>query len=115
MNETAQNREKAHALVEWYLQKACHQDIFLTQKDFETLLYLSLDLEKGKIPAIKFLRGLFLGEPMGWNPSGYKNNRFEDFVKDQKSKPSQIQSTLVGLKEAKDIVDWLVAQKDWLL
>lgn len=110
-----ENKEKARILIENYLSTVHHTEIFLCWKDFRTLLNLSMNFEKGKIPAIKFLRGLYTEESSEWNPSGYDNNRFEAFVTSEESKPTQTPNTLIGLKEAKDIVDWLVAQKDWLL
>ena len=109
------NKEKARNLIQAYLSTMYRQDIFMCFSDFRTLLRLSMDFEKGKIPAISLLCGLFKEEPSKWNPLGYYDNCFEAFVKSEGSEPTQTLDKLVGLKEAKDIVDWLVAQKDWLL
>lgn len=109
-----QNKEKARILIMNWRRGSARGDLFLSKEDFNTLLNLATDPKKGKVPAMKFLRNLFMDKPASWSPSGYSNNQFEYFVQDQESKPAQTLFPLVSLKEAKDIVDWLVAQERWL-
>lgn len=113
MYNANENKEKARILIQAYLSNVAHTEITLCLADFQTLLLLSMDFEKGKVPPIRFLRGLYTSETSGWSPSGYSNNQFEYFVKDQGSKPAQTLYPLISLKEAKDIVDWLAAQQNW--
>ena len=108
-----ENKEKARILIINWLMAMRRGDLFLSKEDFNTLLDLAVDQEKGKVPAIKFLRSLLLDEPAPWSPQEYGNNQFEYFVKNQNSKPAQTLYPLVSLKKARDIVDWLAAQKDW--
>ena len=109
-----QNKEKARILIINWLMTMRRGDLFVSKEDFNTLLEIVTDPKKGKVPATKFLRNLFIDKPATWSPSGYSNNQFEYFVQDQESKPAQTLYPLVRLKEAKDIVDWLVAQEKWL-
>ena len=108
-----ENKETARVMIiNWLMALGCG-DLFLSKEDFNTLLEIVTDPKKGKVPAIQFLRNLFIDIPAPWSPSGYANNQFERFVQDQESKPAQTLYPLVGLKEAKDIVDWLIAQQHW--
>ncbi len=108
-----ENKEKARILIINWLMAMHRGDLFLSKEDFNTLLEIVTDPKKGKVPATKFLRNLFIDIPAPWSPSGYANNQFERFVQDQESKPIQTLDYLISLKEAKDIVDWLVAQERW--
>lgn len=108
-----ENKETARVMIEKYFSNLYHRDFFLSKEDFNTLLEIVTDPKKGKVPATKFLRNLFIDIPAPWSPSGYANNQFERFVQDQESKPIQTLDYLISLKEAKDIVDWLVAQERW--
>ena len=115
MVNTTENQETARVLIEKYLSSTVlHYGLFLSKENFTTLLNLSTDQENGKVQAVGFLRELFKAKLDPWNPSGYTHNQFERFVQDQESKPTQTQYYWVSIKEAKDIVDWLIAQRDWL-
>lgn len=108
-----ENKEKARVLIETYLCNIHNQNFILREKEFGIFLNIALNPKKEKVEAIQFLRELFKGATVDWNICECKNNYFEDFVKDQESKPAQELHYMVGLKEAKDIVEWLVAQKGW--
>lgn len=115
MANLTENQEKARVLIEKYLSNTVlPYDFFLSREDFNTLLNLSTDPEKGKVYAAMFLHELLLSDLSDWNPSGCEDNQFERFVQDQESKPTQTPHYWVSVKEAKDIVDWMIAQPDWL-
>lgn len=109
-----ENKEKARALIEKYLCNISNQNLVLCKEKFDILMHIALDPRKGKIQASQFLRELFPCAASNWNPCECEYNRFESFVKDQNSKPTQESRYMVGLKQAKDIVDWLDAQEGWL-
>jgi hypothetical protein len=108
------NEEIMYLRIKQYLRYVLNEEV----PDFQHKHFLALlDVlfEKYKVEAIKYLRGLF---PMGeiqWIPSGYDNNKFEQFINTECSyvKPQQTGYSKLGLKEAKDIIDWIEANRKY--
>jgi len=83
------------------------------EKQFDTLI--SILSENGKVGAIRYLRSVFPMPDKQWIYSGYINNKFESFIKTDYPhiKPQQNKVSELGLKEAKDIVDWIEANRQY--
>ena len=123
MNETTQteqnwaisvNEEKMYLLIKQYLRHILNEAV----PDFQGKHFLALIdtlFGNGKVEAIKYLRSLFSIDEQPWIPSGYNNNKFEEFINTKFShiKPQQNKYYRLGLKEAKDIVDWIEANRQY--
>lgn len=112
-----ENKARVSSLIQNYLTQVYEIDVFLNPEDLEEFFDLAFDPESGRASAIKYLRNLPRKEPLPWNPSKYQNNYFEIFVHESGVGPAQTQALamIIGLREAKNIVDWVIAQRDWLL
>ena len=123
MNETTQteqakllsvDEEGMYILVRQYLRHVMNLVVpDFEEKHFDTLI--SILFEKGKVEAIKYLRSVFPAPDKQWIYSGYINNEFEEFIKTDYPhiKPQQNKVSELGLKEAKDIVDWIEANRQY--
>lgn len=123
MNETTQteqakllsvDEESMYILVKQYLRHVLNVAVpDFQEKQFDTLI--SILSEKGKVGAIRYLRSLFPAQDKQWNHTGYINNEFEKFIKTDYPhiKPQQNKVSELGLKEAKDIVDWIEANRQY--
>lgn len=69
---------------------------------------------ESKVSAIKYLRSLYCEPDKTWISTN-NNNKFEDYINSnlRHIKPPQIKHPLLGLKEAKDIVDWIEANRQY--
>lgn len=123
MNETKQteqnwaisvNEEKMYLLIKQYLRHVLNEVV----PDFQDKHFLALMdalFENGKVGAIRYLRSLFPAQDKQWNHTGYINNKFEKFIKTDYPhiKPQQNKVSELGLREAKDIVDWIEANRQY--
>lgn len=123
MNETKQteqnwaisvNEEKMYLLIKQYLRHVLNEVV----PDFQDTHFLALMdalSENGKVGAIRYLRSLFPVQDKQWNHTGYINNKFESFIKTDYPhiKPQQNKVSELGLREAKDIVDWIEANRQY--
>ena len=123
MNETTQteqakllsvDEESMYILVKRYLRRVLNVAVpDFEEKQFDTLI--SILSENGKVGAIRYLRSVFPMPDKQWIYSGYINNKFESFIKTDYPhiKPQQNKVSELGLKEAKDIVDWIEANRGY--
>ena len=123
MNETTQteqakllsvNEERMYLLVKQYLRHVLNVVVpDFHEKHFDTLI--SILFGKNKIEAIKYLRSVFPMPDEQWNHTGYINNEFEKFIRTDYPpiKPRQNKVSELGLKEAKDIVDWIEVNRKY--
>jgi len=123
MNETTQteqakllsvDEESMYILVKRYLRRVLNVAVpDFEEKQFDTLI--SILSENGKVGAIRYLRSVFPMPDKQWIYSGYINNKFESFIKTDYPhiKPQQNKVSELGLKEAKDIVDWIEANRQY--
>ena len=123
MNETTQteqakllsvDEESMYILVKQYLRHVLNVVVpDFEEKQFDTLI--SILSEEGKVGAIRYLRSLFPTSDKQWIYSGYINNKFESFIKTNYPhiKPQQNKVSELGLRDAKDIVDWIEANRQY--
>ena len=123
MNETTQteqakllsvDEESMYILVKQYLRHVLNVVVpDFEEKQFDTLI--SILSEEGKVGAIRYLRSLFPTSDKQWIYSGYINNKFERFIKTDYPhiKPQQNKVSELGLRDAKDIVDWIEANRQY--
>ena len=108
------NEERMHLLVRAYL---CHvlKDPTLDFQDKHFLALMDQLFEKGKIEAIKYLRGMFPMKEKQRIHTGYSSERFYKFINEDFShiKPDQYYCSDLSLKDAKDIVDWIEATRGY--
>lgn len=124
MNETTQTKqveilsldeERMYLLTKRYLYHVMKElpIIEFYEKQFFTLM--NIFFKHGKVEAIKYLRSLFLEPSKEWNTTRQNNNKFEEFIKTDCShiKPYYYRNSELGLKEAKEIVDWIEANRQY--
>ena len=124
MNETTQtkqvevlslNEERMYLLTKRYLDHVMKElpIIEFYERQFFTLM--NTFFKHGKVEAIKYLRSLFLEPSKEWNTTRQNNNEFEEFIKTDCShiKPRYCGGSGLGLKEAKEIVDWIEANRQY--
>lgn len=104
-----------YILVKQYLRHVLNVVVpDFEEEQFDTLI--SILFHDGKVGAIKYLRSLFPALDIQWNHTGYINNKFEKFIKTgyPHIKPQQNKVSELGLREAKDIVDWIEANRQYI-
>lgn len=124
MNETTQtnqvevlslDEERMYLLTKRYLDHVMKElpIIEFYEKQFFTLM--NTFFKHGKVEAIKYLRSLFLEPSKEWNTTRQNNNKFEEFIKTDCShiKPYYYRNSELNLKEAKEIVDWIEANRQY--
>ncbi len=108
------NEERMYLLVKNYLRHVQTELVVnFSNEPFYTLLHILFT--RSKVEAIKYLRSLFPVQNKKWIPTNYSNNKFEEFidVNFQHIKPQHDKYSELGLKEAKDIVDWIEANRNY--
>ena len=124
MNETTQteqvgnpstNEKSMRLLINRYLCHVMKELPVIEFHDKQFLALIDILFHDGKVGAIKYLRSLFPELDKQWNHTGYINNEFEKFIKTDYPhiKPQQNKVSELGLKEAKDIVDWIEANRQY--
>lgn len=124
MNETTQteqvgnpstNEKNMRLLINRYLCHVLKELPVIEFHDNQFLALIDILFHDGKVGAIKYLRSLFPAQDKQWNHTGYINNEFEKFIKTDYPhiKPQQNKVSELGLREAKDIVDWIEANRQY--
>lgn len=124
MNETTKteqtlnlsmNEKKMKLLIYEYLCHVLKELPVVKFYDEQFLALIDILLHDGKVGAIKYLRSLFPDLDKQWNHTGSINNEFEKFIKTDYPhiKPQQNRVSELGLREAKDIVDWIEANRQY--
>ena len=124
MNETTKteqalnlsaNEKKMKLLIYEYLYHVLKELPVVKFYDEQFLTLIDILFHDGKVGAIKYLRSLFQEPDREWNSTGRDNNRFEEFIKTDypQVKPLHYKRLLLGLKEAKDIVDWIEVNRQY--
>lgn len=108
------NEERMYILVKNYLRHTLNE---LVPNFYGRQFYnlMNLLFTKSKVEAIKYLRSLFPVQDRKWIPTQYNNNTFEKFIDAnfQHIKPQHDKYSKLGLREAKDIVDWIEANRKY--
>ena len=124
MNETKQtsktkslsmNEEKIYLLISSYLSFVLNENT-PNFYDENFLNLINTLFTKGKIEASRYLRSLFHTQNKKWALVNQNyNNKFEEFIKKDFSyvQPQSNTNHALGLKEAKDIVDWIEANQTY--
>jgi len=124
MNETTQtkqvevlslNEERMYLLTKRYLDHVMKELPIIEFYESQFFTLMNAFFKHGKVEAIKYLRSLFLEPSKEWNTTRQNNNGFEEFIKTDCShiKPYYYRNSGLGLKEAKEIVDWIEANRQY--
>jgi len=124
MNETTQtkqvevlslNEERMYLLTKRYLDHVMKELPIIEFYESQFFTLMNAFFKHGKVGAIKYLRSLFLEPSKEWNTTRQNNNGFEEFIKTDCShiKPYYYRNSGLGLKEAKEIVDWIEANRQY--
>lgn len=109
------NEKKMKLFIYEYLCHVLKELPVVKFYDEQFLALIDILFHDGKVGAIKYLRSLFQEPDREWNSTGRDNNRFEEFIKTDypQVKPLCHKYPLLSLKEAKDIVDWIEANRQY--
>ena len=124
MNETMEteqvgnpstNEKNMRLLINRYLCHVMKELPVIEFHDKQFLALIDILFHDGKVGAIRYLRSLFPTSDKQWIYSGYINNKFESFIKTDYPhiKPQQNKVSELGLRDAKDIVDWIEANRQY--
>jgi len=108
------NEGKMYILIKYYLIQVLDEPT-LDFKDEQFRALMDQLFEKDKIEAIKNLRGMFPMKEKQWIQTDYASNEFYKFINEDFShiKPEQCYGSDLGVREAKDIVDWIEANRQY--
>lgn len=108
------NEGKMYILIKYYLIQVLDEPT-LDFQDEQFRALMDQLFEKGKIEAIKNLREGFPMKEKQWIQTDYASKEFYKFINEDFShiKPEQRYGSDLGLKDAKDIVDWIEANKQY--